>query len=73
MTVVCCLHSFVTKSYKFGIMNVTCKSRVGVHLGKLPMMRRTLFCRRYNFKAELSAANSHAGQVYVSTELTNAL
>jgi branched-subunit amino acid transport protein AzlD len=29
-----CLHSFVTKSYKYGILNATCKSRVGVRHGK---------------------------------------
>jgi hypothetical protein len=26
----CCLHSFVTESYKHGILNATCKSRVGM-------------------------------------------
>jgi hypothetical protein len=27
-----------------------CKSRTDVHLGKFPIVRRTLFCRRCNFK-----------------------
>jgi len=56
MTSACNLRSFVTKFY----MKTTCKSRVDVRLGKLPMVRRTLFCRRRNFKRQLSAANSHA-------------
>jgi hypothetical protein len=33
-----------------GILNAICKSRVNVRLGKLPMVRRTLFWRRCNFK-----------------------
>jgi len=38
-----CLHSLVTKSYKYGILNAMCKSRIGVRLGKLSVMWRTLF------------------------------
>jgi len=30
MTVACCLHSYVTKSCKYGILNAMCKSRVSV-------------------------------------------
>jgi hypothetical protein len=48
-------------------------SRIGVHLGKFPMVRRTLFCRRFNFKRQVSAANSQAGQAWVITVLINAL
>jgi hypothetical protein len=61
-TVACSLHSFVTKSYKYGILNATCKSRVGVRLGRLPKVRGTVFCRRCNFKSQLSATNSHPGK-----------
>jgi hypothetical protein len=39
-----------------------CKSRAGVRLGKFPMVRRTLFCRRCNFSRFLSAGNSQAQQ-----------
>jgi hypothetical protein len=31
-------------------VEAVCKSRTGVHLGKFPVVRRTLFCRRCNFK-----------------------
>jgi len=31
MTVACCLHSFVTKSYEYVILNAIRKSWVGVH------------------------------------------
>jgi len=50
MTVACCLHSFVTKLYKYGILNVMCKSRVGVLLGELPAVQKILFCRRCNLE-----------------------
>jgi hypothetical protein len=46
VTVACCLHSFVTKSYKYGILNAMCKSWVGVRLGELTMVKRTVYCRR---------------------------
>jgi hypothetical protein len=62
MTSVRCLHSCVTKSYIYGILNATCKSRVGVRLGKLSLVRKTSFCRHYNCKRWLSTANSKAGQ-----------
>jgi len=42
------------------ILNATCKSRIGVRLGKLPVVRRNLFCTRYKFKRRLSTANSKA-------------
>jgi len=58
----CCPHNFISKLYMYGILNTTCKSRVGVRLGKLPVVRRTLFCRRLSFKRWLSAANSQEGQ-----------
>jgi hypothetical protein len=38
-----------------------CNSRTGVRHGKLPMVRRILFCRRCNFNRWVSAANSQAG------------
>jgi hypothetical protein len=44
----------------YGSLNAVCKSRIGVRLGKFPMVRRILFSRRCN--RWLSAANSHAGQ-----------
>jgi hypothetical protein len=50
-----------------------CISRTGVHLGKFPMVRRTLFCRRCIFKRWVSAAYSQAGQAYVITLLISAL
>jgi len=62
VTVARYLHNFVTKSYKYEILNATCKPRVGMRLGKLPVVRRTLFCRRCSFKRWLSTTNSHAGQ-----------
>jgi len=36
ITNVRCLHSFVTEPLKYGVLNATCKFRVGVRLGKLP-------------------------------------
>jgi hypothetical protein len=50
----CSLHSFVTKSYKYGILDAMCKSWVGVRLGKLTVVQRTSFFRRCNFKRWLS-------------------
>jgi hypothetical protein len=32
------------------MLKAVCKLRTGVHLGKFPMVRRTLSCRRCNFK-----------------------
>jgi hypothetical protein len=49
-------------TYMNGRLKAVCKSRTGLHLGKLPMLRRTLFVRRCNFKRWVSAANSQAGQ-----------
>jgi hypothetical protein len=31
-------------------LKALCKSRAGVHLVKFPVVRRTVFCRRWNFK-----------------------
>jgi hypothetical protein len=44
-----------------------CKSRIGVHLGKFPMVRRTLFCR------QTPVVNSQAGKALVITHLISAL
>jgi hypothetical protein len=33
-----------------GRLKAVCKSRTCVHIGKFPMARRTLFCRRCDFK-----------------------
>jgi hypothetical protein len=44
-----------------------------VHLGKFPVVRRTLLYRRYNFKRWVSAANSKAGQVQVFTDMISVL
>jgi hypothetical protein len=61
MTSVCCLHSVVTKLYMYGILNATCKW-VGVRVNNiLAMVRRTLICRRCNFKTWLSSENSRRG------------
>jgi hypothetical protein len=65
----CCLHSSVTKLYKYRIFNVTCNSRVGGRLGNLPVVQRTLFCRHCSFKRWLSAANCHVGQAYIIMDL----
>jgi hypothetical protein len=43
-----------------------CKSRPCMPLGKLPMVRRTLFCGLCNFSRLVSAANSQARQAYVT-------
>jgi hypothetical protein len=52
---------FFIQSYTYGRLKVVCKSRTGVHLGKFPMVRRTLVCRRCNFKNYMSGADSQAG------------
>jgi len=44
------------------------QTRVGVRLGKFSLVRRTLYCRRCNFKRWLSA-----GQLYVIVEVISAL
>jgi hypothetical protein len=31
--IACSLHSFIMKSYRYGILNAVCKSRIGVRLG----------------------------------------
>jgi hypothetical protein len=49
------------------------KFRTNAHLGIFPVVRRTLFCRRCNFKREISAANSQAGQAQVITDIISAL
>jgi hypothetical protein len=46
----------------YGSFKAMFKSRTGVRLGKFPVVRRTLFCRRCNFKRQVSAANPQAGQ-----------
>jgi hypothetical protein len=38
------------------MLKALCNSRTGVRHGKLPMLRRTLFCRRCNFDRWESAA-----------------
>jgi hypothetical protein len=50
-----------------------CKSRTGVHLGKFPAVRRTLFYRRCDFRRWVSTANFKAWQAYVITGLISAL
>jgi hypothetical protein len=62
MTSVCCLHSFVIRLYTCRRLKAVCKCGIGVHLRKFPMVRRILFCRYCNFKRQVSAANSQAGQ-----------
>lgn len=57
-----CVHYFVMKSSTWGILKATCKSPVGVRLGKLPNVRRGLFFWRCTFQRYVSAANSQAGQ-----------
>jgi hypothetical protein len=67
MSSACLLHNFVMYSYTYGIWKATCLSRTDVHLGRLPMVRRTLFCRRCNFNRWVSAANSQAGSTKTNT------
>jgi hypothetical protein len=50
-------------------LKAVCMSRTGVHLGKVPMVRRTLFCTRCNLTRKVSATNSLAGQAQVITDL----
>jgi hypothetical protein len=61
MTSACCVYNIVTWSYAYGRLKAVCKSRTGVHLGKFPVVRWNLFCRRCNFKRQVSA-NSQAVQ-----------
>jgi hypothetical protein len=35
-----------------------------VHLGKFPVVRKSLFCMRCNFKRQMSAANSQVEQAH---------
>jgi hypothetical protein len=37
-----------------------------VHLGKFPVVQRTLFCMRCSFKRYVSAANSQAGDLVIA-------
>jgi hypothetical protein len=46
-----------------GKLKALWKSQTGVQLEKFPILRRTLFCRRCNFKSWVSAANTQVGQV----------
>jgi hypothetical protein len=46
----CYLHSFEMKSQKYGILNVMCKSRVGLRLGRLPMVRRIFALQTLQFQ-----------------------
>jgi len=48
--------------YTYGMLKATYFSRDDVRLEKIPVMRRTLFCRRSSFKMWVSAANFLAGQ-----------
>jgi hypothetical protein len=41
MTAACIV--FVTRCYKYGILNATCKSQFGMRLGKLQNVRRISF------------------------------
>jgi len=45
ITSACCLHNFLINSYTFETLKATCNSRLGVRLGKLPVLRRIFFCR----------------------------
>jgi hypothetical protein len=62
VTSACCLHNFVIKSYSYGILKATCKSRTIVYLGNLLVLWRTLFFRPCSFKRQVLAANSQAGE-----------
>jgi len=46
MTAACCLHNVIMNAYTYGMLKATCSCQIGVALGKLPVMWRTLFCRR---------------------------
>jgi hypothetical protein len=43
-------------------LQAMCKLWLGVHLGKFPMVPRTLFSRRCNFKTWVSPSNFQAQQ-----------
>jgi hypothetical protein len=58
MTSACCLHNILYNIY--GSLKAMCKSQTGVRLGKFPMVRRTLFCRRCKQKQKLTAGNQPA-------------
>jgi hypothetical protein len=49
---------FYDEIIKYGILKATFNSRTSVSLGKLPVVRRTLLCRRCNFERRVSAAVS---------------
>jgi hypothetical protein len=51
MTSAYCLQNFVIESYTYGRLKAVCNSRTRVHLGIVPMVWITLFCRRYNFRS----------------------
>jgi hypothetical protein len=70
MTLACCLHSLIIT---YDIWKDICMSRIGVFLGNLPVVRRTLFCRCWSFIRCVSAANSQAGRAYVIMDLIRAL
>jgi hypothetical protein len=57
----------------YGSLKAMCKLRTGVRVGKLSVVRRTLFCRRCNFSRWLSAVNSQAGQIQVMILVMSAL
>jgi hypothetical protein len=48
--------------YDFCLLPALYNSRTGMRLGKLPVVRRTLFCRRCNFNRWESAANTQVGE-----------
>jgi hypothetical protein len=49
------------------------QSWTGVHLGKFPMVQRTMFCMCCNLKRWVSIANSQARQAQVIIDLISAL
>jgi hypothetical protein len=40
-------HTYI---HAYGRLKAVCKSRTDMYLGKFPMVQKTLFCRRCNFK-----------------------
>jgi hypothetical protein len=55
-----CLLPIYSRYIMYVSLKAMSKSRTGVRLGKLPIARRTLFCRRCDFSGWLSVANSQA-------------
>ena len=59
----CCLLNFEIRSHTYRNSKAPCNSRVGVSLGKLPIVRSKLFCRLSFLKIWVFATNLAGGPV----------